>query len=69
MIRVSRTEIAGCVEDAFANAPLSSNDLVDYASDHGARAPVLKELGRLHGSTYRDLRELWGELGDVPLEP
>ncbi len=69
MNRVCRTEIADCVEEAFVGGPLSPTDLVEYAADHGARPPVLQVLGRLHGGGYRGLRELWGELGDVPVEP
>ncbi len=69
MTHVCRTEIADCVEDAFVGLPVSSTDLVEFAADHGARSPVLQVLGRLHGGTYRDLRDLWSELGDVPVEP
>jgi hypothetical protein len=48
--------------------PLSSSDLVEFATAHGARSPVLKVLNRLEGPTYRNLRELWRELADVPVE-
>jgi hypothetical protein len=68
METVSRTEIADCIEQAFAGAPVSSAELVAYASDHGARKRVLEVLGRLDAGVYRDLRDLWGELGDVPVE-
>jgi len=68
MTAVCRTEIADFIEDAFRGTPLSSTDLVEFAADHGARTPVLKVLGRLQGVAYRELRELWGELGDVPVE-
>ena len=69
MKTVCRMEIADCIEEAFINAPLSPADLVEYAEDHGARSPVVQVLGRLHGDTYRGLRDLWRELADVPLEP
>ena len=69
MKTVSRTEIAGCLEDAFGGAgALTCADVVAFAADHGARPPVLKVLGRLSESAYRDLRELWSELADVPVE-
>ncbi len=69
MDTVSRTEIADCIEDVFAGAPVTSSDLIEFAADHGARNPVLEVLGRLHADTYREMRELWGELGDLPVEP
>lgn len=65
---VCRMEIADCVEGAFHGAPLSSTDIIEFASDHGARTPVLRVLSRLHAPVYRELRELWAELGDVPVE-
>jgi hypothetical protein len=68
MTTVDRTEIADCLEAAFLGEPLSSSDLVEFAAAHGARSPVLKVLGRLDGSVYRSLRELWRELADVPVE-
>ena len=68
MKTVYRTEIAECVEEAFRGSPMSSTDLVEFAADHGARTPVLKVLARLHGLAYRELRELWSELGDIPVD-
>jgi Protein of unknown function (DUF2795) len=65
---VSRTEIADCVEHAFKGGPVSSSDLIEFAADHGARKPVLKVLGRLPAHNYLELRDLWGELRDVPVE-
>ncbi len=65
---VSRVEIAECVEEVFQGEAVTCSHLVEFAADHGARAPVLDVLGRLNGDGYRDLRELWGELGDVPVE-
>lgn len=65
MNTVCRIEIADCLEDAFAGAPLSSTDLIEFAAGHGARSPVLQVLGRLHGPAHR---ELWSELADVPVE-
>lgn len=61
-------EIADCIEGAFRGAPMSTTDLVEFAADHDARTDVLEVLGRLHGSGYRELRELWSELSDVPVE-
>ena len=68
MDKVSRTEIAECVEGAFAEGPVSPTDLIEFAADHGARPPVVRVLGRLDHDRYRELRELWSELSDVPVE-
>lgn len=68
MTMVSRMEIADCVEAAFSGRAVSPSELVEYAAGHGARAPVLDVLGRLSHDGYRTLRDLWGELDDVPIE-
>lgn len=69
MDTVCRTEIADCLQDAFVGPPLSAAELVDFAAGHDARPSLLEVLGRLHGPGYRELRELWIELADVPVEP
>jgi hypothetical protein len=66
---VYRAEIADCLEDAFGASPLSPQSLVQFATDHGARPPVIEVLSRLHEREYRKLRDLWSELADIPLEP
>lgn len=65
---VCRAEIADCLEDAFGGSPVSAESLVQFATDHGARPPVIEVLGRLHEREYRRLRDLWRELADIPLE-
>jgi hypothetical protein len=68
MDTVNRTEIADCIEQRFVGTPVSPTDLIEYAAEHGARTPVLQALERLHAHDYRELRELWEELSDVPVE-
>lgn len=68
MNTVTRIEIADCVESAFTGPPIGPADLIEYAADHGARNPVINVLGRLHEDSYRELRDLWSELNDVPVE-
>lgn len=68
MRTVSRTEIAECVEGAFAQGPLSPTDLIEFAADHGARSPVVQVLSRLDRPSYHELRDLWSELRDVPVD-
>lgn len=68
MDTVCRVEIADCLEDAFGGPPVSPASLVAFAAGHGARPSVLEVLGRLHEREYRNLRDLWSELADIPLE-
>ncbi len=68
MTTVCRTEIADCLENAFNSAPLTPDALVEFAESNGARPQVIGVLGRLHEDAYRNIRELWRELADVPLE-
>ena len=65
---VCRSEIADCLEDASGGQAVSPESLVAFAAGHGARPPVLEVLGRLHERDYRNLRDLWSELSDIPLE-
>ena len=69
MYAVTRIEIAVSLEDAFAAGTASGAYLAEYAANHGARQAVLQVLGRLHREDYHELRELWAELRDVPVEP
>lgn len=68
MTLVTRLEIADQVEGLFDGSSIASEDLVQYAAEHGARKEVLITLERLHGDAYRRLPDLWGELRDVPVE-
>lgn len=68
METVSRSEIAECLEHAFVGRAVSPESIVEFAADHGARPPVLEVLRRLQEREYRNLRDLWRELADVPLE-
>ncbi len=68
MTVVTRIEIADQVEGLFDGSSIGYEDLLQYATEHGARDEVLTTLGRLHGDTYRRLPDLWGELRDVPVE-
>lgn len=68
MTTVTRSEIADCIENAFAEQPISSAELVKFASSHGARRQVLRVLGQLRGDGYHCLRDLWAELADIPIE-
>lgn len=65
---ISRVEIADHVRDVFEHGPVTRTELLAQAADHGARPAVLHTLGRLPDRIYRDLRELWQDIPDVPIE-
>ncbi len=65
---VTRLELAGYTESAFSTAAATPASLLRVATDKGARPEVLWELGRLKLPHYAELRELWDELGDLPID-
>ena len=65
---VTRVEIADHVRAAFAHGPAPRQALVVAATRSGARPEVLGVLERLPDRRYQELRHLWGDLPDVPVE-
>ena len=65
---VSRVEIADCVAIAFIGEPVTRDDLVAFACQFGARAAVLRTLAGLPDGSFRELRQLWPALPDVPID-
>lgn len=65
---VTRLEIASHVESAFDGSPIERDQLLTCAGEHGARREVMAVLSRLQPRSYRQLRDLWGELADIPVE-
>lgn len=68
MTLVTRSEIADHVEEAFSSPAVSPAALVDQARRSGARPAVIAQLRRLRRAEYGSLRDLWSELGDLPVE-
>lgn len=65
---VTRMELVDHVETAFAAAPASRSDLLAAATASHARPEVIEVLrGLPEGVVYRGVRDLWPELGDVPV--
>lgn len=65
---VTRVEIADHVRAAFASGPASRQMLIDAAAGSHARPEVLVVLQRLPANRYQELRHLWGDLPDVPID-
>lgn len=64
----TRVEIADSIADAFAEGPMTGEDLLCVAKRAGARLEVLQILERLPHGPFHELRQLWGSIPDVPIE-
>ena len=64
---VSRIEIADCIESAFADSPISSDELIAAATQASARPAVLDALATLPNRRYHRLVDLWTHLADLPI--
>lgn len=65
---VTKEEIAAHVHRAFVAGVTTKEDLLAVAAVSGARPDVLSLLGRLPDRPYTELRQLWPELPDVPID-
>lgn len=65
---VTRSEIADHVRAAFALGPATRQALVDAAAGSHARPEVLGILRRLPDHRYQELRHLWGDLSEMPID-
>jgi hypothetical protein len=65
---VSRVEIVEHVATTFMGTPVSREQLVESARQAGARPAVLQLLEQLSGGPFREVRELWPAMPDVPIE-
>jgi hypothetical protein len=68
VVPISRVEIADHVRDVFEHGPVTRTELLAGAADHGARPAVLHTLQRLPDRVYHEVRELWPDIPDVPIE-
>lgn len=67
-MKVTRMELVEHIEAAFgSNAPVRRGDLLAAATASHARPEVHAVLARLPDTPYRSLRDLWPELGDLPV--
>jgi hypothetical protein len=64
---ITRTELANHIEAAFATAPATRTDLLAAAVASSARPHAIDLLHQLPDKTYANIRELWYDLPDVPV--
>lgn len=64
---VTRIELGTCIRDAFGNGPATPTEIIATARAAGADTRILTALERLQRPSYRELRELWSELWDLPV--
>jgi len=65
---VTRMEIAKAVGHALTNTGDADRaQLIEAAREAGARHEVLLVLDQLGGRGYSDLRQLWGDLPELPV--
>ncbi len=64
----TRVEIADSIADAFAEGPMTREDLLAAAKRAGARPQVLRALERLPHGPFQEMRYLWASIPDVPIE-
>ncbi|MGH3321790.1 MAG: DUF2795 domain-containing protein [Streptosporangiaceae bacterium] len=65
---VTRMEIADHVSATFEHGPSSRDQLLEAASDSGARPELVAVLERLPDRRFAALRQLWQDLHDVPVD-
>lgn len=64
---VTRIELANSIQAAFADGPATRDNLLAYAVGSKARPQAIALLQRLPNKSYSSLRDLWHDLGDVPI--
>lgn len=64
---VTRVELVDHIETAFTAGPVTRSELVAAATASHARPEVIEVLGRLSDTPYRTVRDLWGDLPDLPV--
>ncbi len=65
--RLTRTEVAQAVRDAFGSQPASRAAILASAERANAREEVLAVLRRLPAREFSELRQLWAELPLMPV--
>jgi hypothetical protein len=64
---VTRIELVDHIETAFHTGKATRGDLLAAAAASHARPEVIETLQRLRDTSYRQVRDLWAELEDVPV--
>lgn len=64
---VTRTELATHIEAAFMSGPATRDRILAYAAGSHARPDVIALLQGLPDKPYASIRDLWYELGHIPI--
>ncbi|SCF03521.1 MULTISPECIES: DUF2795 domain-containing protein [Micromonospora] len=64
---VTRTELAVHVEAAFTTGPATRDRILAHAAGSHARPEIIAVLQALPDKPYPTIRNLWYELGHVPI--
>jgi hypothetical protein len=67
-VPVSRMEIVDTVDSAFETGGADRSEILTAAVATGARPEVIETLERLPDRRFADVRELWQELPELPVE-
>jgi len=66
-VGVTRMELASHIGAAFTHGPTSRDTMLAYASGSHARPEIITVIQRLPDKPYSEVRDLWYELGDLPV--
>jgi hypothetical protein len=66
-VSVTRTEIANHIEAAFTRGPTTRDALLAYAASSHARPEVIIVIQTLPDKIYPSMRNLWHDLGHIPV--
>ncbi len=64
---VTRIEIIDAVDHAFTRSSATKQEIITAAVQYGSGADVLTTLKRLPERSFRDVRDLWDHLPDIPI--
>ncbi|MET7400113.1 DUF2795 domain-containing protein [Dactylosporangium sp. NPDC005572] len=64
---VTRIELAHHIQTAFSRGPATRDSMLAYAASSHARPEVIAALQRLKDKPYASMRDLWHDLGDLPV--
>ena len=65
---VTRTELASHIGAAFSGGRATRDSLLAYAAGSHARPEVIAAIQRLQDKPYANIRDLWHDLADMPVD-
>ncbi|GAA1394159.1 DUF2795 domain-containing protein [Catellatospora coxensis] len=64
---VTRTELANHIEAAFTAGPATRDRLLAFAAGSHARPEVIEVIRTLPERPYPAMRDMWTDLGHIPI--